>query len=108
MQLEVNSPSAETGEVLDGVGVVGGLDIGGDLLVDGRVDSVVHQVDVEGRGVGAIQIKPWSVTDDTGITSHVQTWLSINRNSLDGRPLDSDGVGGLELIVLSRLGHLQG
>lgn len=46
-------PVGDAGEALDGVGALGGLDVGADLLMDGRVDVVVDDVDVEAGGVGA-------------------------------------------------------
>lgn len=39
-----------------GVGTIGGADIGGELRVDGRVDSVVGEVDIEAGLVGADQV----------------------------------------------------
>jgi hypothetical protein len=46
-------PISQTGQAVDGVGVLGGLDVGGDLLVNGRVDVVVDEEDIEALLVGA-------------------------------------------------------
>lgn len=44
---------SHTGQAVDGVGVLRGLDVRADLLVDGRVDVVVDEEDIEARLVGA-------------------------------------------------------
>lgn len=41
-------------EVVDRVGVLGGLDVGCDLLVDRWIDLAVDKVDIEVRGIGAV------------------------------------------------------
>jgi hypothetical protein len=44
---------SHTRQAVDGVGVLRGLDVRGDLLVNGRVDVVVDEEDIEARLVGA-------------------------------------------------------
>jgi hypothetical protein len=46
-------PISKTGDAVNGVGAIGGVDVSSDLLVDGGVDGVVDEVEIEGRGVGA-------------------------------------------------------
>lgn len=48
-----NVPSSDAGEVIDGVGAIGGLHIGGNLVADRRINCVVDEVEVEALCVGA-------------------------------------------------------
>ena len=48
-----NVPSRDAGEVIDGVGAIGGLHVGGNLVADRRIDRVVDEVEVEALSVGA-------------------------------------------------------
>lgn len=41
---------------IHGVGTIRGADVGGELLVDGRVDSVVGEVDIEAGLIGADRV----------------------------------------------------
>lgn len=39
--------------MIDGVGAIGGLHVGGNLVADRRIDRVVDEVEVEALSVGA-------------------------------------------------------
>lgn len=74
-----NVPVGQAGQARDSVGALGGLDIAGDLLLNRGVDGVVDNVKIEVGGVGA-----------------------------DGVPLDSEGVGDINILALGGGGDLEG
>jgi hypothetical protein len=46
-------PISKTGDAINGVRAIRGVDVSSDLLVDGGVDGVVNEVEIEGGGIGA-------------------------------------------------------
>jgi hypothetical protein len=51
---EHNIPGSDASEAVDGVRAIRSLDIGSNLLANGRIGSVVDEVEVEGLSVGAV------------------------------------------------------
>lgn len=69
-------------EAVDGVGIGGSLDIGRDLLANRWVDGIVDEVDVEARGIGAVEVSRLP-----------HAWVDCQeRNILNRSPLHNHGA----------------